>query len=138
MYPQDSWETLTSDDARLKSLSQVVPSAEVDDTIWRAWQLSRRHKREQQQADLRARYEALESALKMLENTDKRLFDLATSERISSTRGTGNISKDQELSKEGRLPGLFPRQLPIPTHSSGKAAWDSTWKRPGKSDSTSS
>jgi large subunit ribosomal protein L40 len=74
---------------------------------------------------MRDRYESMREALAELERSDERLFAIATEpEKFSTLKGS------VEESLEGRLEGLFPRQLWVPTDTKGKDAWDSEWTRP--------
>lgn len=73
----------------------------------------------------------MQEALKELEATDSRLFEAATAPQPTLSqkhKGPEGVTK----SREGRLDGLFPRQIRVPTENKGEAvAWDSEWRRPG-------
>lgn len=59
------------------------------------------------------RYESMRAAIEELERTSKRLFDAAVhGPKFSTVRGTKG-EQGKKASAEGRIEGLFPRQLPV-------------------------
>ena len=90
-----------------------MPSREVHETIVRAWQLHERRKREEREAEMQARYDTMLGAIKELENTSTALFEAATKgPKFSTVRGTQGPD-GKRASLNGRIEGLFPRQLPV-------------------------
>jgi len=121
------------DAKRAAALAEVVPSREAHETIERAWSLFRRRIRESRKAALDARISSLRQALVALEQADPNLFEQATlkptcSETLPAVR-KGNKSA-KAVSESGRIPGLFPRQLRVPTETPRTSLWNGDWKRP--------
>ena len=86
---------------------------EAHETIMRAWQLRERTLREQREQDMQKRYDCMLKALDMLEQTDTRLFNLATKgPKFTNIRAPAGTDAKQ-ASLDGRIEGLFPRQLPV-------------------------
>lgn len=79
----------------------------------RAWQLHQRKKREERATEMQERYDSMIKAIEELERTSPRLFEEATQKnKFNTVKGTqGEAGKKASL--EGRIPGLFPRQLPV-------------------------
>ena len=119
---------------RLEALQAVVPSLKAHETIERAWKLHQRREREEQSENLRIKYESMREALRELEKEDPRLFAAAVEGKISPARNTRGTQGDL-ASKEGRIPGLFPRQMRIPTETIGNFKWDESWQRPEEEES---
>lgn len=133
----ESFTTPQSHDAkRLAALKKAVPSLEAHETITRAWALYQRQQREALEKNLKVRYDAMRDAISELEQTDKRLFDAATAPQPSLAhrhKGAAGVA----ASREGRIDGLFPRQIRAPTEAKGETVkWDSEWRRPGGSGAT--
>lgn len=131
VYGQSYTDPAGLDATRLAQLKKVVPSLEAHETISRAWALHERNKREAFQHNMKVRFDAMQEALQELEVADPRLFQAATAPQSSLSqkhKGAEGLS----ASREGRLDGLFPRQIRVPTEASGDTvAWDADWKRPG-------
>lgn len=119
---------------RVQRLSSVVPSLDVHETIHRAWQLRLRGNRERVSARLEAQYRSLDAALEALRTADVALYlrtlkdsdgGMARLENVGS-RATGS------LNATGKLPGLCPRQMRIPTETEPMAGkvWEHDWKNP--------
>jgi large subunit ribosomal protein L40 len=123
-------DPLPSDEERLAAVSKVVPSLDAHETIELAWKIRQRKEREAYQSDMRDRYESMRAAIEELGRTDRRLYGIATKpDKFSTIKGIkGNAGVQESL--EGRLEGLFPRQLRIPVDTPGKHVWDSEWVRP--------
>lgn len=128
------YEQKEEEGQRLKKLASVVPSPEIHETIHRAWQLRLRQNREKVASRLESQYASIDKALEELRIADVSLYlrtlkdsdgNMARLENVGS-RATGG------LNATGKLPGLFPRQMRIPSETSpadGKV-WDHDWKNP--------
>lgn len=108
---------------RLAALRRVIPSAEAHETITRAWQLHERHRREAHAAELSRKYNAMRSALSLLEETSPRLYREAT-------EGRKFQNVDQSRATNARLEGIVPREMRVPTERPGAQLWDHEWKAP--------
>jgi len=122
----------TSDARRLEAIKAAVPSLEAHDTIDRAWKLYQRRERESRAENLRIKYESMREALKELEEVSPRLFKAAVDQPKLSPAKETRGSAGTEASKQGRIPGLFPRQMRIPTETLGNYRWDDQWKKPAE------
>lgn len=121
--PQTLYETEPSEADRIAALQKVIPSPEAHETILRAWQLHRRHKREAHSAELARKYAAMRSAIDLLEETDRELWDKAVG-------GKKYQNVDQADATNARLDGLVPRELRAPTELPAGQMWDYEWKAP--------
>ncbi|BGP15436.1 hypothetical protein JCM10213_005063 [Rhodosporidiobolus nylandii] len=117
------YESDPSEADRLAALKRVIPSAEVHETIQRAWQLHTRHRREAHQAELARKYASMRAAIELLEETDKDLWSKAVDGRKFQ-----NV--DQSRATNARPEGLVPRELRVPTEAPGAQLWDHDWKAP--------
>ncbi|GAA6061165.1 hypothetical protein JCM10212_005751 [Sporobolomyces blumeae] len=117
------YESAPSDADRLAALAKVVPSAEVHETITRAWALHQRHRREAHAAELARKYKAMRHAIDVLKETDRKLYDKAVAGRKFQ-----NV--DQELATNARLDGIVPREMRVPMEQPAGQLWDSEWKAP--------
>lgn len=108
---------------RLAALAKVVPSAEVHETISRAWSLHLRHTREAHENELANKYQAMRAALDHLEATDKELFQLAVG-------GKKFQNVNQSATTNARLDGLMPREMRVPMERPGTNMWDNDWTAP--------
>ena len=108
---------------RLAALAKVVPSAEVHETVSRAWSLHLRQNREAHENDLAKKYKSMRSALDHLESTDKELFELAVG-------GKKFQNVDQSATTNARLNGLMPREMRVPMERPGTNMWDNEWTAP--------
>ncbi|GAA6005021.1 hypothetical protein JCM11491_002309 [Sporobolomyces phaffii] len=117
------YESSPSDADRLAALQKVVPSAEVHETISRAWALHQRHRRESHALELNRKYTAMREAIDLLKQTDKALWDKAVG-------GKKFQNVDQSQATNARLEGIVPRELRVPMDQPGGQLWDSEWKAP--------
>lgn len=79
----------------------------------RAWQLHQRKQRESRTSEMQERYDCMINALNELEQASPHLFQEATQKnKFNTVKGTqGEAGK--KASAQGRIPGLFPRQMPV-------------------------
>lgn len=118
-----------ADAKRLRALKKAVPSVEAHDTISRAWSLRQRNVRQERQEALKAKYEGIREAMDALERVSPKLFASAK-ERSPSLAGLANTPEGKDASRRGRIQGLFPRQMRVPTDTLGDG-FDESWKREG-------
>lgn len=133
-----------------ETVEEALPfGKEVHDTIYRAWKLFQRTRREALDADLRAKRLRMHEAVQDLAATNTRLYRAATYRVSPTRRSPSEQAKLVELgvalkpgSKEGvsptpgqrrrahgmlgrRLEGLFPREMRIPTVTPARRVWNS-------------
>lgn len=123
LYPTDE-----DPNAREEALSGVLSHPpEVHETIERAYQVFLSHRRAAQSRSLSLRYDSLTSALEALRVTDPRLFASTT---LAYKFGNVTQEKGKDVGATGKLRGLVPRQMRIPTEEGvpeGKDAWNEGW-----------
>lgn len=113
LYGDDASVRKANDLARMAALRAVVPDPDAHETIVAAWQLHTREKAEAHAAEMEARYESMRSAIDELQRTDPRTYALATQgAKFSTVKGTRGES-GKKASAQGRIDGLFPRQMPV-------------------------
>ncbi|POY73719.1 hypothetical protein BMF94_3257 [Rhodotorula taiwanensis] len=117
------YESNPPEEDRIAALEKVIPSAEAHETILRAWQLHRRHKREAHSAEIARKYNAMRSAIDFLEETDRALWEKAVA-------GKKYQNVDQSGATNARLEGLVPREMRFPTELPAGKMWDYDWKAP--------
>lgn len=113
LYGNDATARRAHELERIEALNKAIPNVEVHETIMRAWQLHQRKARETRESEMNARYESMQEALEELKNTSTFLFREATEvSKFNTVRGTkGEAGKQASI--EGRIPGLFPRQMAV-------------------------
>ncbi|MBW0467519.1 hypothetical protein O181_007234 [Austropuccinia psidii MF-1] len=131
LYDHDPKNT---DTERLARLQKLIPDFEMHETIHRAWQLHQRHQRERKSAQLERQYRAMTHALEELRLADRRLYvDIIKNEHGAMHRLQNIVQPKLEgLNSTGKLVGLFPRQMKVPSESlpSPGKVWDHDWKNP--------
>ncbi|KAG0140744.1 hypothetical protein CROQUDRAFT_52774 [Cronartium quercuum f. sp. fusiforme G11] len=128
------YEQAEDPDRRIERLEAVVPSPDVHETIHRAWQLRLRRKRENMESRLEAQYISMDRALEALRTTDVSLYLRTLKDSDGNMARLENVGARTlgTLNATGKLPGLFPRQMRIPTETepvNGKV-WEHEWKNP--------
>lgn len=127
--PTGSWRP---DVAR--ALKAVVYNRTVHETIERAWLLHQRHVRKQREEETSRKFESMKKAMTELEKVDRWLADEANRKDDPTKRTAEDLerlAKLRGIAKRGldvRLPGLFPRDMRIPTDTPPKGGWDHDWK----------
>ncbi|KAH9065875.1 hypothetical protein EDB87DRAFT_900779 [Lactarius vividus] len=117
-----------------RAIQLAIPSKQAHDTIERAWLLHQRHQRWKREEELARKYECMRKAMDELEKIDPHLFKEAN--RVDDPRQRGVA--ETELAKtlrgvekkalESRLPGLFPRELRVPTDTPARDGWNYEWR----------
>ncbi|KIJ53416.1 hypothetical protein M422DRAFT_242567 [Sphaerobolus stellatus SS14] len=122
----------------LRMLSRAIPSRQGHETIERAFKLYNRHTRQKRQAELNRKYESMKSAVTELARIDIRLAREANKkddprmrtdeelQQLRSLHGTEKIVAEARI--EGRIRGLFPRELRLPVDTPSKDGWNHDWK----------
>ncbi|KAH9460074.1 hypothetical protein MJO29_004028 [Puccinia striiformis f. sp. tritici] len=125
------------DSARLARLQKAVPEFGMHETIDRAWKLNERHLREKHEEELEKQYQSMNKALEELRTTDIKLYLKVIKDENGSIQRLQNIvqinpSNQINLNSTGKLFGLFPRQIKLPTESlpNPDKVWDHDWKNP--------
>ncbi|KAI8453321.1 hypothetical protein BY996DRAFT_6431558 [Phakopsora pachyrhizi] len=128
-----------SERKRFKALRELIPDPEIHQTIHRAFQLLKRQRREELEIRLENQYQSIDRALEDLRIKHLELYLRTIRNQKGSPFRIQNV--DQEMSKTddgidrnrlGKLVGLFPRQIRIPTELTPQAGkvWDKDWKNP--------
>lgn len=117
-----------------KALRVAIPSKQAHDTVERAWLLHERHSRWRRNAEAERKFSCLRRAMEELEKIDPALFKEANRVEDPRARTSAEIellksSKGAEKKKlDSRLPGLFPREMRLPTDTPSRSGWNYDWK----------
>lgn len=113
-----------------RALQIAIPSVQAHETIERAWKLHQRHLRKRREAELQRKYEHMRRAMDELEKIDPHLFQQAnkfvdprvrTPEEMEALR---NAKGRDKMALEARPPGLFPRELRVPSDTPPREGWN--------------
>jgi large subunit ribosomal protein L40 len=117
-----------------RALQSAIPSVQAHETIERAWLLHKRHVRKEREAELARKFAKMEEAMDELYRLDSRLF----LEANRSDDPRAKSAQEMELAKklkmsevktlESRIPGLFPRELKVPTETPSRTGWNYEYK----------
>jgi large subunit ribosomal protein L40 len=116
-----------------RAIQIAVPSKQAHETIERAWLLHQRHQRWRREEELDRKYECMKKAMDELEKIDTRLFSEANRVEDPRQRGMAETKLAKTLRGvekkvlESRLPGLFPRELRVPTDTPARDGWKYDW-----------
>ncbi|KAH9968687.1 hypothetical protein BC827DRAFT_1367767 [Russula dissimulans] len=111
----------------------AIPSKQAHETIERAWLLYQRHQRWKREKELDRKYECMSKAMDELEKIDPHLFKEANRQEDPRKRGAAETEMAKTLrgvekkALESRLPGLFPRELRVPTDTPARDGWKYEW-----------
>lgn len=112
-----------------QALRRSIPSAEVHDTIERAWLLRERHLRWRRNSESTRKFECMRKAMVELEKLDPMLFREAN--RVEDPRELSDAkdepTKKQKGGRRGRLSGLFPMEMRLPTDTPSRTGWNYDW-----------
>ena len=117
-----------------RALQHAIPSVQAHRTIERAWLLHRRHLRKRREAELARKFESMRLAMEELRKVDSRLYMEANKSEDPRARSMTEMElaktlKTSELrTLEGRIRGLFPRELRVPTDTPSRSGWNYDWK----------
>ena len=117
-----------------RALQHAIPSVQAHRTIERAWLLHRRHLRKRREAELARKFESMKQAMEELRKVDSRLYMEANKPEDPRARSMAEMElartlKASELrTLEGRIRGLFPRELRVPTDTASRNGWNYSWK----------
>jgi large subunit ribosomal protein L40 len=112
-----------------RAIQIAVPSKQAHETIERAWLLYQRHQRWRREEEMGRKYECVKKAMDELEKIDPKRFSEANRLEDSRQRGTAEVKLAKTLRGaekkllESRLPGLFPRELRVPTDTPPRDGW---------------
>lgn len=116
-----------------RAIQIAIPSKQAHETIERAWLLHQRHQRWRREEELDRKYECMKKAMDELEKIDARLFSEANRVEDPRQRGAAETKLAKTLRGvekkvlESRLPGLFPRELRVPTDTPARDGWKYDW-----------
>lgn len=124
----------------LRALYKAIPSKQAHEIIERAFKLYTRRSRERRQAELERKFNSMQRAVTELARIDMRLAKEAnkkddprkrTAEEIKLLETLKGKERQIALARiEGRLRGLFPRELRIPLDTPPTNGWNHEWRRP--------
>lgn len=112
-----------------RAIQIAIPSKQAHETIERAWFLYQRHLRWRREEELRRKYECMTKAMDELEKIDPKRFSEANRPEDPRQRGPAEVKLGKTLRGvekkvlESRLPGLFPRELRVPTDTPPREGW---------------
>jgi len=149
LYPSDSVAPTSASPVGARHpnyqarIEAVLPSAEAYETIERAWGLFRRRVREQREAVLSAKFDAMKDACDELEAVAKRqnndyIYDRAMTRMAHASaayqaakQGIAQGKRKTAESKfiEARPFGMVPREQWVPVETRGQG-WKYDWERP--------
>lgn len=133
--PTGSWRPNT-----LRALWKSIPTRQVHEIIERGYKLYLRHQRQNRQAEIESKFQRMKEAMTELAALDMRLAIEAnrvedprkrTEEEmhiLKNTRGVERVIAEAKI--EGRITGLFPRELKLPVDTPSKEGWNHVWKTP--------
>lgn len=117
-----------------RTLQRAIPSVQAHHTIDRAWLLHQRHVRKKREAELARKFECMRKAMEELEKIDRRLYIEANKQDDPRARSEeelkflGPLKGSERKAVESRIPGLFPRELRMPTDTPSRNGWNYDWK----------
>lgn len=117
-----------------RALQRAIPSVQAHDTIERAWLLHKRHLRHRRATEAERKFAQMKKAMDVLGGLDLRLYHEANRRDDPRARSAEEMefikkSKVSEIrAMEGRIHGLFPRELRIPTETPSRTGWKYAWK----------
>ncbi|KAF8516080.1 hypothetical protein JB92DRAFT_2911494 [Gautieria morchelliformis] len=129
--PTGSWRPNT-----LRALRKAIPSIQAHEIIERAFKLYIRHKRQHRQAELERKFESMRNAMIELDRLNPRLAHEANKPEDPRIRTEAEVALlktlrgTERLAVEGRIRGLFPREMRIPTDTPPRSGWNHDWKPP--------
>jgi large subunit ribosomal protein L40 len=112
-----------------RAIQIAIPSKQAHETIERAWLLYQRHQRWRREEELDRKYECMKMAMDELEKIDPKRFTEANRLEDPRQRGMAEVKLAKTLRGaekkvlESRLPGLFPRELRVPTDTPPRDGW---------------
>jgi large subunit ribosomal protein L40 len=119
-----------------RTLRRAIPSAQAHETIERAWLLYQRHLRQDREADVQRKFERMRDAMAELETLSPVLFREANLVEDPRRRSEAEVEAmktmktNEKKAFEGRIRGLFPREMRIPTDTPPTTGWNHDWAPP--------
>ena len=104
-----------------KRLQLAIPSKQAHETIERAWLLRNRRVRESLRDESARKFEKMRAAMSELERIDPHRFKACNVQEDPRVRIQGDSKKVRR--DDSRLPGLFPREMRIPTDTPSRTGW---------------
>lgn len=126
--PTGTWRSDVS-----RAIQRAIPSRQAHETIERAWLLHVRHLRRKRDSELGRKYECMKRAMDVLETIDPRLYREANRQEDPRARTPAEVQLMKSLrgverkALESRPPGLFPRELRVPTDTPSRNGWKYDW-----------
>ncbi|EAU92263.1 hypothetical protein CC1G_00482 [Coprinopsis cinerea okayama7 len=113
-----------------RALQRAIPSVQAHNTIERAWLLHKRQLRKKRDAELARKFARMKEAMDELYHLDTRLYMEANKADDPRARSQAEMAMAKTLSVadykvlDGRIRGLFPRELKIPTDTPSREGWN--------------
>ncbi|KAH7106997.1 hypothetical protein BKA62DRAFT_224455 [Auriculariales sp. MPI-PUGE-AT-0066] len=118
------------------ALRRAIKNNEVHETVERAWLLHQRHQRQARLAELQTKWTSMNRAMEELCLFDRELYDQVNVHEDPRVRLPEQEVQLKQLKGperqfiEGRIRGLFPREMRMPTSTPSRAGWDHAWRSP--------
>lgn len=122
-----------------RALQRAIPSKQAHETIERAWLLRQRHIRWKRDAESVRKFNCMWNAMSELQKMDPQLFREANRPEDPRARSRTEMESlktvrgAEKKALEARLPGLFPREMRVPTDTPPRSGWNYEWKPSAKS-----
>ncbi|KAF5312366.1 hypothetical protein D9619_002673 [Psilocybe cf. subviscida] len=117
-----------------RALQYAIPSKQAHETIERAWLLHKRYLRKERDAESARKFECMRKAMDVLHRLDDKLYAEANRKEDPRARSQEHMAAVKTMTTaqikavEARIPGLFPRELRIPTDTPSREGWKYEWK----------
>jgi large subunit ribosomal protein L40 len=116
-----------------RAVQRAIPSVQAHETIERAWLLHERHVRQAREAERARKFACMKEAMDTLHELDPELYRAAN--RVEDPRHRTPLEMDlsktlkgpEKRALEGRIRGLFPRDLRPPTDTPPREGWKYDW-----------
>ena len=134
LRPKDSSPTGSYRPTARLALRRIITSRTVHETIERAWLLHARHLRKAREAEAERKVGAMKKAMGELERGWPHLAREANRKEVPERWGeeemrlAGRLKGFARRALDARLPGLFPREMRVPTDTPPTGGWDHDWK----------
>lgn len=108
-----------------RRLQIAIPSKQAHETIERAWLLHNRHLRLKREEESSRKFDKMWAAMSELERIDTHRFKGCNmvEDPTARTKERSKVSRRND----SRLPGMFPREMRIPTNTPPRIGWVYDW-----------
>jgi large subunit ribosomal protein L40 len=112
-----------------RALQRAIPSVQAHETVERAWLLHQRHRRWARERERARKFACMKDAMDTLAALDQELYRAANRAEDPRTRTpleadlSHKLAGSERRAMEGRIRGLFPRDLRPPADTPPKDGW---------------